>query len=170
MNNYTESDEHYKKIGKKINIKFSDSPSNEDSEDNKHSSTQERAISSAYDKLLNLCRKAHIDIYEGPSKKTKTYEQLLKACNTKKRNILKEYIVEIAPYGTKKGYENLAGTYIIESMADNMISKLHLIDTIIKMLEKVMNPKKMNILTLLNIKNTGKKKKHKVILEEYETI
>jgi hypothetical protein len=161
----SDNDEDYKKLKKYIGI---------DSEELTESTTKKRQHSSTnnYDKLLNLCSKANINIYISTTcKKTKSYDQLLLSCNKKKRDIIKKYVMEVAQYSTRKGFEKLSGTYVIDSLSDNMISKLRAIDTVIEMINKELHPKNKNILSLLNIKGrkVSREIDNGIILEEYVT-
>ena len=120
-----------------------------------------------YDKIITMCKKVKINIYNN-KKKVKNYEQLIEACNKKKREIIKEHVITIAPYGSKKGFDKLAGTYVIESLCDEMVQKLRVLDTLIEFIQKEWKSGN-NILSLMGIKQVEEDTIDvgDIILEEY---
>lgn len=131
------------------------------------------SMNTSYDKLVNMCKKAGVSVYDNDTKKYKTYDQLIKSCNTKKRELLKNYIMDIAQYSTKKGFEQIAstmsgnGTYLIKTKSTDLLSKVETIDKIVELLYKELHPKN-NILSQLHVKEKhGDKRKNKFLLEEY---
>jgi hypothetical protein len=163
-----DNDEDYKKLKKYIGI---DSDDDTDSTQYSNENKNKKNHMTNYEKILHLCSKANINIYVTQiHKKTKSYEQLLVSCNKKKRDIIKKNVIQLAQYSTKKGYDQLAGTYVIESLTDSMISKLRIIDKLVEMINREQNPKNKNILSLLNIKpKKSIKLDNGIILEEYST-
>lgn len=120
-----------------------------------------------YNRLIKLCEEMQINVKI--SQKKKTLQQFLTLCHKKRRTIIKNHIVDLAKFCTSQGYEQLAGTYIIESKNDKMIKQLRCVDKIIEyIMKECQQDKSNNIISLLNIKqNTDKKKPSKIILEEY---
>jgi hypothetical protein len=123
-----------------------------------------------HDKIIEVCQKAKIETRING--KIKNYTQLLESCHKRKRDVIKDYLMSMTQYATKKGYSKLAGTYIIESMSDTMISKLRAIDKLIELVQNEINPNKNNnILSLLNVKKkvstTSSVDVNDIVLEEY---
>jgi hypothetical protein len=160
----SKNSEDYKKLKKYIMGIDSD----ESKKGNKSSEINNSVIPlKKYNKIINLCKEIEICI-KNPQKK-KTMQQLIDLCHKKKRIIIKNNIVDLAKYCTTQGYEQLAGTYIIESKNDKMVQQLRCVDKIIEyILQECQVDKNNNIISQLNLKQVLEKKKtSKIILEEY---
>lgn len=163
----TDNTEEYKRIKKCIGM-------DSDDRSDKQSYTFTKLIGNigikSYDRMIMMCKKIKINVYTNKNK-IKNYEQLIEACNKKKREVIKQCIMTMAPYGGKKGFEKLAGTYIIESLCDEMTQKLRAIDTVIEIVQKEANNDNNNILSLMGIHKQTKSIKSddtpEIILEEY---
>jgi len=121
----------------------------EESSQKKQSSGSVSDYNKLNNKLIDLCKSVDI-----PISYVRNYDKFINICNRKKRHIIKEYSIKIGSYSNKLNYKNMAGTYIIESIADEMISTLRTIDKIIELLNKRRYPvKNKDIRTLMGIKH-----------------
>lgn len=105
-----------------------------------------------YDKLIELCSKAKIQVLNKKTHKTKDYQQLLESCDKRKCEIVKKLCDNIHPYGTKTGYSKNCTDHI-ELISNTAIKKLKTIDRIIFLIEKELNnqDKNSDICNLMNI-------------------
>lgn len=108
-----------------------------------------------YDKLIELCSKAKIQVVNKVTKKSKDYNQLLDSCHKRKQEIVKVFSSNISPYGTVGGY-NQNCTDHIELLAKSLLKKLKAIDRIIFLIEKELDEsdKRYDICGLMNIKSS----------------
>lgn len=159
--------EDLKKLRKYILGADSDETSNK--KPNKPITNYNGALSlKKYNKIVDLCK--DIEISVNNKHKKKTLQQFLDLCHKKRKSIIKNHIMEMAKFCTASGYEQLAGTYIIESKNDTMVSQLRCVDKIIDYIMKECQTDNNNIISLLNLKQEAVKKKKttsKLILEEY---
>ena len=165
-NSDSKDSEDYKQLRKYIIGADSDELSNK--KVTKSSGVNNVVSLKKYNKIVTLCEQIQICVKN--SQKKKTLQQFLDLCHKRKRSIIKKHIVDIAKYCTAQGYEQLAGTYIIESKNDKMIEQLRCVDKIIEYISVECHvDKNNNIISLLGVKQvTGKKKKtSKIILEEF---
>lgn len=115
-----------------------------------------------YEKIINLCEKAHIDVQKSKSangKNRRSYEYFIDACQKKKQQVVKEYCTEVSKYGNPQRMKNYQSnmTEEIANYADGMLKKLMIIDSLIKFIEKSKKSnEKQNICTMMQIKTIKK--------------